>query len=573
MTVTTDEMRSEVKTGLRGRRGWLAGAAAAVVFYAVMIAVTDAHFMADTADYVDSIAEHARGVDYHFWEFGHLLWRPLGWVTYNALRPLAEVFVGADERAQMTWALVALNWVAGLVAVVALYALLARFVRRLWVVVVTTYAFVLSHAFLNFTQSGSSYVFALAPLVVGLYFLTRGEDGGASLRDALAGGFALALAVCFWFPYVWAVPGALAAPLLLSRGAMRQRLRATLVAAVVCGVAVAVAYALVLAHLGIDSVEELRAWVAAASHGTDISGVTRMVFGFARSFINMGNDGLLFKRFLVKDPFNAVSAFDLFRLSLWKLGLFYLFLAAVAFNLLRAGSEGRRTLLFWLAGSAPLIVFAIKFDGGAVERYLPLYPFIFFAVARSLDHARAHRAATFVTLLFIFAATQTNLYVMSKPLQIARQQESAARVADLQPRLNPASKVFTVNWQDDLVNFNRSYPFHALNRGGGLKVNSLVTVGTTQVLRWREELAAQALEVWGAGGEVWVSRRALADAPRPEWNWTEGDDRRVSWRDFRPFFEKLDKGESLGGDDGFFLLAPSQANREALTRLVEADKH
>jgi hypothetical protein len=40
----------------------------------------------------------------------------------------------------------------------------------------------------------------------------------------------------------------------------------------------------------------------------------------------MEYDGLLFKRYLLDDPYNVVSFADLVGLSLWKLALFYVLL-------------------------------------------------------------------------------------------------------------------------------------------------------------------------------------------------------------------------------------------------------
>ena len=53
--------------------------------YVLATWLTDAAFMGDTEDYVDSAVAFRNGVDYRFWEFGHLFWRPLGWLL-SALR-------------------------------------------------------------------------------------------------------------------------------------------------------------------------------------------------------------------------------------------------------------------------------------------------------------------------------------------------------------------------------------------------------------------------------------------------------------------------------------------------------
>ena len=52
----------------------------------------------------------------------------------------------------------------------------------------------------------------------------------------------------------------------------------------------------------------------------------------ARSVINMGNDGLLFKRYLVHDPLNTVSLADL-SAEPGEGSFCYLFIAATLINL------------------------------------------------------------------------------------------------------------------------------------------------------------------------------------------------------------------------------------------------
>jgi hypothetical protein len=361
------------------------------------------------------------------------------------------------------------------------------------------------------------------------------------------------------------VPGVLSAPLFM-RGVKRREWPLVLRAAVVFTLATALAYAAVCAELGIFSAAQLKAWVAESTHGNDVKGFTRVVFGLARSFINMGNDGVLFKRFLLHDPFNPVSLWTLLRLSLLKLALFYLFLATLFIATLRS-EEGRRVLRLALCGSLPLIIFAVFFDGGSIERYVPLYPFIFLALAACLRSGRAHPALKCLALLFISVSVVTNVSAMSRRNLDRRQAEAAARIADLQSRLTPRSRVYAANWQDDIVNFSRSFPFHPLNRGGRLQIDALVTPGTTQAATWREDFAAHALAVWNSGGDVWVSKRVLSTRPRADWNWIEGDDRRVSWPDLAAFFSHLEIDESIGDEDGFMRLRRSPQNEKFLQGL------
>lgn len=563
----SEQRQSEMKLSAR----WLDAARRAtpvMLVYLLATSLTDAHFMADTADYVDSIAARASGTFYDYWEFGHLFWRPLGWLFYKASTLFVAPVDEAGMRAQIVWTLLVINWLAGLVCVLCLYGLVRRISKVEWVANVVTIAFICSQGFLNFAQTGCSYVPGLMMLLLGLWLLTRGgERNDFSWRTAALAGTCLAVAVCFWVPYLWAIPAALALPLLLYRmDAERKRLawRTAIVFVVVVGLS----YAAVLAHLGIYSVAGVRAWIASASHGNETRGLMRMVFGLSRSFINMGNDGVLFKRYLLHDPFNPVTTIDLFRLSLWKIGLFYCFLLAVILNLLRS-SEGKRVFTLLLVNAIPVLAFATLFDGGAIERYLPLYPLLFISLGYSLSSGQSLRWPKVFALAFVAILALVNASVMAK-ITLNRQQEaSVSRIKDLEPLLKPHSVVLTATWLDDLINFNRSFPLHAINRRGGVVIGALVTPGTSQSEVWRQEFASRTLKAWDGGNDVWVSKSVFSERPPAVSNWTEGDDRHVSWHDFNTFFANLKVEQAVGGEDGFVLIAPSLENREFLESFVQ----
>jgi hypothetical protein len=542
----------------------------ALVLAAYILATlfTNAYFMADTVDYVDSIVSFMGGRNYDFWEFGHLFWRPFGWLLYFVLKPVTGLVVGPDVRINVTLVLVTINWVSGFLSAFFLFGIVGRISSKQWVPLLVIIAFILSHGFLNFSQTGSSYIPGLSLLLCGLYILSsRGQRDDRGFMTATLAGLFLAVAVCFWFPYILALPAAVTSPLFFF-GFDRRRWRLVITTAVATGVFLALGYGIVVVGvLGIRSVTGFMTWMSAASHDTDIKGATRMVFGFARSFIYMGNDGMLFKRYLIKDPFNSVTLVDLLRLSLWKLCLFYLFLAALAIGLIRSSND-RRILAFLIVNAVPVIIFAISFDGGAIERYLPLYPAIFVALSACLSSERAWALAKYVALAFVAALTVTNVMAMAKPRLDRQQEMTAARISKVLPRLKHNSRILAVTWQDELVNFSRSFPFHSLNRAGNLRIGALVTPGTTQAAEWSQGFARQALETWSRGGEMWVSRRVMSPRPKAEWNWAEGDEKRVSWTDFYKFFTQLELGETVGGEDGFILIPPSEKNRQLLGQLL-----
>jgi hypothetical protein len=556
----------------KGWSNWLRSYSLVVGAYVLATLLTDAWFMGDTTHYVGGLQAHANGVvvaTNPFWDFGHLFWRPIAWIIFRLANPITTLFVGADPGLNMTVALMMLGWIGGLLSVVLMRAILNTVAERTWVKNVVTIAFICSNAFLNYAQTGCSYVPGLAFFLMGFFLLAR-KDGNPKqtyLKACLA-GFGLAAAVCLWFPYILMIPSALTFCLFFD-GLDRNRIRLVVQTSVACAVFGTIAYVAVALMLHIHSFEDFRAWLSESAHGVDrLRGVSRMAFGIARSFINMGNDGLLFKRFLVKDSLNPVSIMELFRVSLWKFGFFYLFLASIAMNLLWS-PKGRRLLIWLLLGCIPILIFALfLFESGMPERYLPLYPLIFVTLAYSLDSDRGWKALKVVSVLFVCALIVANLAAVAKPVLAARQESVAVRIRDLLPRLKPKSLVAVTHLQDDLSGFFYNFPFNPINRQGTLQVYSVMEPGVARTVGWREDFAFQALSTWRAGGDVWISKRLLTVRPQPNWNWVEGDDRRISWNDLAPFFSQLELGEAIGGEDGFQRVLDSAKNRELLARLA-----
>jgi len=246
------------------------------------------------------------------------------------------------------------------------------------------------------------------------------------------------------------------------------------------------------------------------------------------------------------------------------LGLFCLFVGVIVLGLTRS-QRGRRMLCVLVMGCAPLLFFAaVIFEGGALERYLPMYPFVFLACALALAGKHSLSWLRYPALLFVLVMAGTNLAVMRTTRLEQVQEASAARIRELQPRLTRGSLVIVVHHQDALMEFFHDSPFHPINRKGTLNIYIALEPGADRILTWRQGFARKVLACWEGGGEVWFSKRFLAPRPQTEWDWVEGDDRRFSWSDLSPFFSQLETGEGVGGEDGFYLLARSPRNEQFL---------
>ncbi len=520
------------------------------VAYVILTWYTAAYFMADTVDYVASAYVHDQGINYVFWDFRHLIWRPLGWALLHALKPILSV-ARNEPRITILYIFLTLNWIAGFFSLFLLRAVLRRFCSKSWAVEFATVAFVFSLAFLNFLHSGSSYIPGLMFLLLGIYLLARSVEPGASKYLQYAAPLALAISVCTWFPYAFAVPGALALPLFYPDHGIR-RWPAVWRATMLCLLMGFAAYAWVLIHQRIYTVPGIIHWVGqGASSVAGVSGVSRTVFGFAHSFIDLGKDGVLFKRFLLHDPYNPVSLRQLARISLWKLTLFYAFLATMLIQLARSGKW--KVLALFALSAGPVLIFAVFWFGGDVERYLPLYPVFFIAFCCAVAGER-DRLTRILAAVFVTAAVFSNAFALSRSSLQHEQQTVADRVQNLLPLLKPSSRVVEVDIHDDLVNFARSFPANPINRKAILLNYPLLNPGTPQIRHWRQDFAAAVTAAWNANGDVWISERVLATRPQASWDWVEKSDPHIAWSELPAFFSRFDFGTKVGKADGFLPL-------------------
>jgi hypothetical protein len=560
----TDPPRETPKSG--AATNWVLHLAPIIIVYILATWFTNPWTMGDTVDYADSILAYHNGYHLKFWEFGHLLWRPLGWLMFRLVNPLTRLTFAADDRAKITFTILAINWISGLWCLLVLRALIERVCDRPWIVNLATLGLLFCSAFLNYGQTGSAYVPGLALILSAALVLVK--DSEKPMRfGAVAAALLLAGGVSLWVPMVLIVPSAATLPLFLGRWD-RRVLRQIVLTLVLSASFTVFAYLLVIANLGIDNVNDLKEWITSASHGMNrMRGLPRMVFGFANSFLDLGGEGALFKRYLKHDPFNPVLLSDLLWSSLWKLAFAYIFLLTVFLNLLRS-RRGRMIAVLLVVNIVPTFIFALFiFEAGDMSRYIATMPLIFLGAAYSLCSDKSLPWTRYIVIGFLAVSIFTNVKAMAVPKLKLREQKVEARISGLLPLLKPESRVVTSHLQDEINNFTRDFLFNPINRSGNLHYYPMVALNTDQVDHWQQTFASTALDIWNQNGDLWVSKRMLNSRPRPEWNWVEGDDSRVSWTDLYKYFSQFQWGQEVGGEDGFVLLLPSPFNKEILSKL------
>jgi hypothetical protein len=353
----------------------------------------------------------------------------------------------------------------------------------------------------------------------------------------------------------------LLAPWLDERTAPLQRLRASAALGVGFAVPTLLIFGLTAWMLGIRDGSGLIEWVREASHGVRNSGIARATLGLARSFCSLGDDGLLLKRFVLRDPYHPVGWGELLGVHLLKIALVYLVLGTLFWH---AWRRGERSLLLLLACSAlPVLAFGFLWQGGDMERYLPAYPLLFVLLARSWSPPRG---LAWVLLGLIALGVASNGAALSRSAANARLDALRQRLVDL-PDLPPRSELMVVRDRLQLMRYD--YPLSPEARR--FSIVDPILIAHQDLPTWRADFARRVLGVWKAGGQVWLSRRLLRDMPHPESTWAEGDDPRIGWVDIPSFFRTLEIGETVGGYDGFVLLLENKTNHTLFNRLTSAE--
>ena len=548
-----------------GRAKGIDWVATAVVLagYLVLMFLTRTLDQGDTSVYGNDLVNWLRGRKGTMWEFGHAIWRPLAAAILSVVRAdparvTDGVLFGQAVRV-LTW----MSMLGGALAVVLFRAWLVRVGVSRWIAVATTIAFTAASAFLGYAQTGSSYVPGVAMLLLGLWALA-GDDRANDRATIAVASVGFALAVLLWFPLVLAVPGSALSAIIL-RGDSPRRRRVAFAVCILSGLITILAYVPIATLWGVRSVDSFRAWMKDSQHGIDIGGVPRTVVGFGRSLVNMDRLGLVAKRYLIHDPYNPTTLADVARAGLFRLTALYVGLGVMAVAL-AVRPAGRRALALLVVTAIPVVGFALKWQGGDLERYLAMFPALFLAVGVSvaLLPRRAPVIAAVIAALFV----ALNVPAISRAKRDAECATLTARLQSVPRQAGQPTVLFTPHELDGIATFrNRCPDAERVRDAIPARAFGLVMANNEHAARWRGELARRADSVWAAGGRVWISRRAFVASPPASWKWAEGDDPRLHWKEFPEYFAQLDVGPPVGGEDGFVEVLPTPRTREAITRL------
>jgi hypothetical protein len=465
--------------------------------------------------------------------------------------------------------LIHFNFVASAVCAAAMWILM-RLVKGVSVTaaVLCCSAFLATNGFIVLSRTGTAYMPGLGCLLVACCCALQASKRN-SLQLAVCASVFTAVSVIFWVPYVLSAATVACACLLAwEKGNPGRRLtKSAALILPVAGLVTVIAFAIAayVRHIGTSA--EFWDWVRSAAQGPRGNRQwLRVFFGLPRSFLIVGDDGVLWKQFLFRDPYAGVRWWDVLRASAWKIALFYAVMGVTALELIRKAPQ--RWVLLWASIAVlPALALAVAFESGSVERYLALYPAVFVAFACVLSHCSARPARALVAF-FCGVLIISNLWASFRPLVDRQRANSLARLGAVRTGNNAdvgGLTVYTLNLRDEIAAL---YDPNDRSLDSIPRVEPLIPTLTTQIANWRGLFAQTLLETWSRGGVVWVSKRAWADRPRREWSWVEGDDWRVHWKDLGAVLSRFKIDLGVGGLDGFNRIVDIPENRAAATALI-----
>ena len=375
---------------------WRAGLCAAILVYALIVLGTQPDNYRDTLHYARHIADHQAKVvssgEDPFWDFGHALWRPMGYLLWPLFRGHGQDVLAAAS------ALIAWSLLGGLLCTVFLYLLAARSTGKTWIAFLVTAGFLGTQTLVNYAPTGTAYLAGAACQIAALYLLDGAIRGDRfTWKRASGAGALLGASFCIWFPFSLSLPGLLCYGLFWPhdgaknpwREASRRVPFLLQTAAWTAVVAIAV-YAVVMLLGHVTTLAAAKAWFARSRYRIlPTLGYLRLLAGVPRSFFWLGDDGVVWKRLLLRSPDHPVSLAELAGTGLWKVAFTYTVLGLLVYRLTQSG-KGRTLLVCLVVVALPIALFAsFLFDPSAPERYLPAYPLLFLGFAHAMAEPRA----------------------------------------------------------------------------------------------------------------------------------------------------------------------------------------
>ena len=527
------------------------------LFVLLMVFIKGAPIGGDSALYINdarSSLSHAWGDSPQIWNFAHLGWRPFGRLLAELfLNPLLPYF-GNNADMAIGFLYMMPNMISAFVCGLVMQRAVWKMTGNSWASLLTAFAFVCLNPLLNYSRLGSPYCVCMACEISALYiaaFHDRKSWRTAAMAGALGG-----VAAVLWAPLLLTFPAiALSRWVLDLQGEKKVDFRFVALICVSGAVVVMGCYGVAMALNHVHDVKSLMAWIHQSTPDARDRRALRMLNGIGRVVYEMGNDSVWLKWFTFHDPYAKVSLWELVRLSIIELGMFYVSMLGLLW-VLWTRPFGKRLLALIAISAIPNIILAMAYESSGGERYLPFMPPVFIGFGYVIGSTAYDKRTRVLVALLCCAHIPANLAtanVRNVGHAVRRDPERLAVMTSLASN----SRLFVVNGNDILMRLSYNDPLNPLHRQPLASIGLIMPSLGPEVPYWREIFSCAVLAAWNNRGEAWVTTRVLADQPIREWGWVEGDDKRVSWNDIHQLFMGFDHSRERGGRDGFFSIQNS----------------
>lgn len=299
--------RQQVVTGISPElphkwRLWLA--ITVVSFILLLLLIRPLNYV-DSFNYAKHIADTSHGnleaAANPFFDFGHLLWRPLGLIFWLPIRePLRPLFHG-DDILSAGAVLIALSIVGGLCGAVFLFLTIARSTASAMVAGVTTIGYLCTNALLFYTPTGMAYVAGIACQIAAFHVLQRAlSRANFTFLSGLLCGLLMGLSIVLWFPYILAAGGVFCYALFAEESddvlPAGSRVRGLIALAAGTTAVLLLAYGIVMVHAGFTTVHGTMEWISRSRYGKKPDrGFLRMLGGIPRGFFSLGEGSVAWR--------------------------------------------------------------------------------------------------------------------------------------------------------------------------------------------------------------------------------------------------------------------------------------
>jgi hypothetical protein len=534
------------------------------VLYILIIVFTAPVNVGDTPSYVDSIYRTLNhnpiGPFHPLAEFGHLLWRPLGYVLNPLFQSLAPSSLAPTAQVKTALGLVWLSIFAGLVSTLLVVRILDRWANSpWWLTLIGTAAFCSGAGFQLYSQAGTSYITTLMFALLAVVVLLEWPPASAIPVEVPA-CLVLLAGVLFWFPFILMAP---AVALFPSWRQGRLRWSAIASAAGVFTLLLVMVYVTAAWMAGVTSLAQFKLWYADAQHAMGQNRqALRAVSGMSRLLYQLADDGVLMKRFLFHDPYAPVGVSQLVPIALRLAGFYGL--CALALGATWFQKERRYLVPAFLTAALPMIFFAIfLFEPSSPERFFPVLPFLLLLWGAAAGSPQRWVRYALAGLLLVIPFSNLPQVMASEA------HPAAARMAGFRQVAQPGDYLVTVTFRDPMVNLIEQHPFHPLNQPQVPKTYQLIEIASAGAKDWRRSFARLALATWPKQ-QIWVDRAVQSPTPAAYLSWVESDNPAIQWKQVPEFFAPLQLDAPSGDRNaGFLLLSPSIANQNLLKNFAE----